>query len=437
MPRLQLHRRQGRDAAARRQLAGRDHVRLVAGQRTVCRLRPGRMPELSAHGVRCLLGHQAVHRQLAAGDADQPVGSVRGVVDHPVAPGELVLVAPPLEERRPDAGGGAHGPVVADGRKHALETLEQVVDLVRQHVDRIQVAIEVVIGGAEEGEPAVGDHQQVTAVDRLGGDREVGDPVRIHEMDALRRPQLDVSSRHRCHLGRPRTARVDHHPRARFGLGAVCAAVADADHLAGVADELGDARVVQGSRTVRNRVLNVREHQSVGVDAPLLHRHRTDEVGRQAGLDVQGLCRGEPPVRVRLFQRLEAVVHLHRRLHALDVVLVVRENRDDEDDAVDEVARDGDDVARVLAGKSGRVPVELEVARTAVDHPARGAGGARAVVALLEEEHRQAAQGQVARHTRAGDAAADDGCVVKTRGCHAADVSGPTRPPRAASGTLR
>src|SRR6266571_5924923 len=77
-----------------------------------------------------------------------------------------------------------------------------------------------------------------------------------------------------------------------------------------------------------------------------------------------------------------------------------------------DVARDRDDVARVRGREARRVPVELEVARPAVDHPARRAAGARAPVAFLEEQHRQPAKREVARDARAGDTAADDDDVM-------------------------
>src|SRR5262249_13370367 len=123
--------------------------------------------------------------------------------------------------------------------------------------------------------------------------------------------------------------------------------------------------------------------------------------------------------------------------HALDVVLVVRQHRDDEEDARDEVARDVDDVTRVLRREPRRIPIELEVARTAVDHPARGAAGAGSPVAFLEDEHGEPAERQVAGDAGARDPTADDDDVVRARGGHGADVSGPTLPLRAASGTLR
>jgi len=60
-----------------------------------------------------------------------------------------------------------------DRREHPLEGLEEIFDLILQHVHRVEVSIEVVIGGAEQRESGVRHHQQVAPVDRLGTDREV------------------------------------------------------------------------------------------------------------------------------------------------------------------------------------------------------------------------------------------------------------------------
>src|SRR3977135_855771 len=101
-------------------------------------------------------------------------------------------------------------------------------------------------------------------------------------------------------------------------------------------------------------------------------------------------------MRMRFLERLESVVNLHRGFHALEVGPVVRKDGEDEDDAMNEVAGDGHDMARVDAGKAGRVPIELEVARAAVDHPAGCAAGAAAPVAFLEQQDRKAAQREIA-----------------------------------------
>ena len=149
------------------------------------------------------------------------------------------------------------------------------------------------------------------------------------------------------------------------------------------------------------------------IDAPFLHRHRPDQVRREARLRLERFLGGQTPVWVRLLQRLEAVVDLHRGLHSLDVVPVVRQDWDQEHNPVDEVAGDRDDVAGVLSREPCGVPVELEVARPAVDHPARRAGRARTPIALFQEKHRKPAQREVARDSRAGDTTANHNYVVR------------------------
>src|SRR5205807_4656535 len=125
-------------------------------------------------------------------------------------------------------------------------------------------------------------------------------------------------------------------------------------------------------------------------------------------------------------------------------VLVMGQDRDDEEDAVDHVPRDAHDVAGVLRGEACGVPVELQVTRAAVDHPARAAGGAGAPVALLEQQHREPTQGEVTGDARPGHAPADDADVVRAWRAHAMLTrrSLPRQPAvssplRAASGTLR
>ena len=82
--------------------------------------------------------------------------------------------------------------------------------------------------------------------------------------------------------------------------------------------------MVQRAGAVRERVLDVGEDQAMRVHTPLLHRHGADHLGRKAGLGLSRLFSGQTPVRVGVLERLEPVVDLHRGLHPLDVVLVVR-----------------------------------------------------------------------------------------------------------------
>ena len=215
--------------------------------------------------------------------------------------------------------------------------------------------------------------------------------MRVNDVDALGRSELNLDARHPRDLGRPRPGRVHHDAGARLRDLAVGRAVADADDLAAVLDQLGDAGVILGMSAVGDRVLDVGENEPVRVDTPLLHGHRGDHVRRQSRLGLPCLRAGQAAMGMGVLERLETVVDLHRRFHPLDVVSVVRQDRDEEHDAVHQVAGDGHDVACVHAGEPRRVPVVLEVTGTAVDHPARSPAGARAPVALLQQEDREAA----------------------------------------------
>ena len=85
-----------------------------------------------------------------------------------VPPRQAVLVRAPVVEGRPDSGGGPDRPQVLDGRENPRHGLQEVVDLVAQHRHVVEVAEVVVIGRAQERDPAVGHEQDVAAVDGLG-----------------------------------------------------------------------------------------------------------------------------------------------------------------------------------------------------------------------------------------------------------------------------
>src|SRR2546427_3426304 len=150
----------------------------------------------------------------------------------------------------------------------------------------------------------------------------------VDEVNSLGRPQLNLGADHPADLGHPGSGGVHDHPGAGLRMRAVGRPVADPYYLAAVAKQLRDARVVEGASAVRDGVLDVRVDQPVGIYAPFLERHRTDEIAGEAWLGAPGLLGGETHMRVGLLQRLETVVHLHRGLHPFDVVPVVGKDRD-------------------------------------------------------------------------------------------------------------
>ena len=95
------------------------------------------------------------------------------MVDHLVATRKLVFVFPPFEQRGAHAGRRAHRSVIANPREDPLESLQQVINLIFEDVNRVEIAVEVVVGRAQEGESGVRDHEQVAAVDRFRADREI------------------------------------------------------------------------------------------------------------------------------------------------------------------------------------------------------------------------------------------------------------------------
>src|SRR5262249_11403319 len=103
----------------------------------------------------------------------------------------------------------------------------------------------------------------------------------------------------------------------------------------------------------------------------------------------------------------EAQAHLDETARRLAV------DRDQERQRLDQVRRQPAERLALAQRFADECEVEqLEIAQTAVDQFRGFRGGAGAEVALLEQRHRDAAQREVARRSRACDAAPDDDDVV-------------------------
>ncbi len=113
-----------------------------------------------------LLGEEPVARQLAADhrvDARRPV---RRVIDDLVLARERVLGGPERVERGPHARVRADRARLVDLREDAGDALDQVPDLLARRVDLIEIAVEVVVGRADDAHVLPRLQEDLTAVDR-------------------------------------------------------------------------------------------------------------------------------------------------------------------------------------------------------------------------------------------------------------------------------
>src|SRR5207302_3289918 len=93
--------------------------------------------------------------------------------------------------------------VVPQRGENAVERLEDVVDLVGQDLEVVRIAVEVVVGGAGQGEVAVRHQEQAATVDAVSGDGEVAEAPVVDDVDALGRAELDGDPRQPPELSRP------------------------------------------------------------------------------------------------------------------------------------------------------------------------------------------------------------------------------------------
>ena len=131
-------------------------------------------------------------------------------------------------------------------------------------------------------------------------------------------------------------------------------------------------------------------------------------LGLDAGLERQRLHRTHQPVAVGGLARREEVVEREPDADHDEAARAAPVDRHQEGERADQMRREALEGLLLPQGLAHEPEVhQLQVAEPAVDQLGRLGGGARREVALLEERHRGAAQGQVPRHSRPRHAAAD------------------------------
>ncbi len=133
------------------------------------------------------LGEEAVARQLAADHGIEAGRAVGCVIDDLVLAGERVLGGAEGVEGGADAGVGADGARLVDGGEDAGDAFDEVAHLFARGVDAVEVAVEVVVGGAEDGHVLPRLEEDLPPVDGAGEDGVVGEPPVVHDVDALAR----------------------------------------------------------------------------------------------------------------------------------------------------------------------------------------------------------------------------------------------------------
>ena len=197
---------------------------------------------------------------------------------------------------------------------------------------------------------------------------------------------------------RPGAGRVDDEPRRQLTAFARQAiAVTDTVDAAVVAPQDLRARWCARSSSAPRSTASTRvgDAEPGAVDAPLVEGDAAEDAADEPGLEFAQLVTVQPDVRLTVFERLIAIVDAEERVVGRELDAggeATAENRHQERDAEQQVRRDVLDVPRVEARAVGDVGVVRQVARAAVDHPARVAAGAEGDVVALEQGRRQAAQ---------------------------------------------
>ncbi len=314
---------------------------------------------------------------------------------------EVVLVA---EVRRPDK--------VAAVPRHY-----KVRPAVRPGLD-----VEGVLGGAGERV-----HYQV---------RSLGAPDHLLPIPALAlgRVVYPERSRTREHPVDPRSGHVDRDGRRRLVDAPVQLVLELHARRAGQAavarvleEEAPNLGVGDDRRAVLAGAYGVLDGYALGVlDLPVVVGGGAEEaVGVEARVALQGLLAGEHPVVRDGLVEGEGVVADHAEPDHAGPALAPLVDGDDEAQRFDEVRRYVEELLALGEGLAHEVElVVLQVAQTAVDQAGRPLGGPVRDVALVQEQHLQAAHGGVPGDAGAVDAGPDHDEVERVVAYVPGDLAG-------------
>jgi hypothetical protein len=105
------------------------------------------------------------------------------VIDDLVLAGQGVLGGAEGVEGGPHRRRRRDGPRRADGRKDARDALDEVPDLLARGPDLIEIAVKIVVGGADNAHVLPGGHEDLPAVDGPGRDGVVGEAPVVDDVD--------------------------------------------------------------------------------------------------------------------------------------------------------------------------------------------------------------------------------------------------------------
>ena len=314
----------------------------------------------------------------------------------------------PVEgDERTDAAVGAQDARLHEFRGQLAAFRQQQVDFFGRGPGSGNLAgLEALRGGSEDGGLAARDQDIRVGRRPAAVEHQLVEPASEHQQRALVGIHGDAGAGHRGHLSGPGAGGVDHDRRFEvFLLLAADIPHVDAHHAAAVLAQTAHFVVAENLSALGSRVEGVGEDQAERVDRGVGHAHGTHErrvdgrldAAGLSGIDGFGVDAGGPAGRHELL---------------LVPQVVFRQGHEQAVARVDAVRRNLLEDAVFTNALPGRLRIAHGVAGAAVEQAVVAAAGTDRQVVALHQHGLQAAEGTVACHAHAGDAAADDDHIV-------------------------